>query len=232
MPDRVTILTGAGGGIGRALAKLLAHRGHSIVLVGRRRALLESTAEYCGGTVRVVPADCVDDAAASAVVDEAMDAFGRVDALVNGAGYAPLVGIAQTSEALLAEAFRINALGPAALMRRCWPHFVAQRGGRIVNLSTLGTTDPFPGYFAYAAAKSALDSMTRSAAREGAADGIVAFSINLGCVETPMLRANFSVEQIPPERAHSPAAAAAFILPFVDGARDAESGSCVPLHSP
>ena len=232
MAPRVSIITGAGSGIGRALAQLLSRRGDAIVLVGRRQDRLDETATRCTGPTLVRAADCRGHAAAQEVVHAALHTFGRIDTLVNGAGVAPLVALDATTEELLVDTFAVNAFGPAALIHRCWGTFVAQGCGRIVNLSTLGTTDPFEGYFAYAAAKSALDSMTRSAAREGKRHGIVAFSINFGCVDTEMLRKNFSTAHIPAERTHSPETAAAFIQPFVDGERDGDSGQCVPMPSP
>ncbi|MSR29303.1 MAG: SDR family oxidoreductase [Phycisphaerales bacterium] len=235
MPGRRSIITGAGSGIGRALAILLAKGGHRVALSGRTRHRLEETASLCGQPperVLVHAADLRVPAEAHGLIDATVAHFGGVDTLINCAGAAPLVAIENTDEALLRDTFAINALGPAALIHRCWPHFVAQRMGRVVNVSTLGTTDPFPGYFAYAAAKSALDSMTRSVAREGSEHGITAFSVNLGCIETEMLRKNFSLKQIPASRTHPPELAAAFIKEFVDGLHDAESGSCTPLLGP
>ncbi len=235
MPSPVTIVTGGGSGIGRALALLLHEAGHAVVISGRRRErLMETVALGTGGPERwlVHPADLRNDAVAVALVDAAIRRFGRIDTLVNCAGVAPRSTAADTDERLLIDTFEVNAFGPAALIRRCWPHFLRQGKGCIVNVSTLSTTDPFPGYFAYAAAKSALDSMTRSANREGSDLGIRSFGVNPGLVETEMLRANFSKELIPPERALSPEAAAAFIKTFIDGKRDDDQGKCIPLPGP
>ena len=213
---------------------MLLHDGHCVALSGRRVDRLHETANISGAatsSVLVHPADLRSDQAAKALVDATLERFGRIDTLVNCAGVAPMIPLPETQEALLHDTFEVNAFGPAALIRRCWPTFLSQQMGCIVNISTLGTTDPFPGYFAYAAAKSALDSMTRSAAREGRRRGIRAFSVNLGIVETDMLRRNFSEAQIPKERAIS-AEQAAFIKEFIDGKHDDKQGQCIPMKSP
>ena len=235
MQALVSIVTGGGSGIGRELALLLHEAGHAVVIAGRRpERLLETIAQGSGSPDRWLahPADLRNDLAAATLVDSTIARFGRIDTLVNCAGVAPLRPLHATDEPLLIDTFEVNAFGPAALIRRCWPHFLQQGSGCIVSVSTLGTTDPFAGYFAYAAAKSALDSMTRSAAREGRDHGIRVFGVNLGCVETDMLRGNFSKALIPGERAHSPRVAAAFLKTFIDGQRDSDQGMCVPLPGP
>ena len=108
--------------------------------------------------------------------------------LVNAAGVAPNVPIERTTEDILEQCFLVNAFGPAFLISRCWPHFKRQKSGCVVNVSTLGVMDPFPGFFAYAASKAALDSFTRSVAREGRSSGIRSFCVNPGAVETAILR--------------------------------------------
>ena len=96
----------------------------------------------------------------------------------------------------------------------------------------MGTTDPFAGFFAYAASKSALDSMTRSAAKEGLRIGVKVFGVNLGAVETPMLRSNFSEKVLPHDRTLSPEFVANVISDCLNGTRDADNGRCIPIPSP
>ncbi|MFO0895479.1 MAG: SDR family oxidoreductase [Phycisphaerales bacterium] len=235
MERHVTIITGAGSGIGRATAEMLAPLGHALVLVGRTEAKLLDTLDAVrdsGADAMVATADLQDAEHAAAVVHQAMERFDRIDAIVNSAGVAPLLPIEKTTEEVLEETFRINAFGPAFLIVQAWPIFRRQKSGCVVNVSTLGTSDPFPGFFAYAASKSALDSFTRSCAREGRSIGVRAFCVNPGAVETPLLRKNFPAHVLPPERALKPEAVAEVIVECIAGKRDHEHGRTILLPSP
>lgn len=232
MSRPVAIVTGAGSGIGRCVARQLAEEGFALVLVGRTAAKLEETARGLGENPHLlVAADLAERAEPGRIVADCIDRFGRLDCLVQVAGIAPLAPLAETDDALLAACFEANAFGPARLIRAAWPHFARQRGGRVVNVSTIGTLDPFPGFFAYAASKSALDSFTRSAAREGAAIGVEAWSVNPGAVETPLLRQNFGEAVIPSHRTLSPEAVARVVVDCVMARRSEPSGSIIPMPS-
>ncbi len=233
----VSIVTGAGSGIGRATARALAGIGHRVTLVGRTALDLEETASLIRESNRaavVFPcvADVGDLGLAAMCVARTHAAYGRVDALVNAAGIAPRAPIESTNEDLLERTFYTNTFGPAALIAACWPHWIAQRSGCVVNISTLGASDPFPGFFVYAASKSAVDSFTRSAAVEGRAHGIRAFCVNPGCIETRMLRSLWSEAELPRERALAPDAVASVILDCIAGRRDADIGASIPVPSP
>jgi NAD(P)-dependent dehydrogenase (short-subunit alcohol dehydrogenase family) len=120
-----------------------------------------------------------------------------------------------------------NAFAPAFLIARAWPHFKERKAGCVVNISTLGTSDPFSGFFAYAASKSALDSYTRSMHVEGAQLGIRAFCINMGSIDTPMLRRNFPETVLPTAMTLTPELAAQVIVDCIEGRRDADRGQCI-----
>jgi NAD(P)-dependent dehydrogenase (short-subunit alcohol dehydrogenase family) len=237
MSAPVTILTGAGSGIGHALALMLAAEGHTLHLVGRTEGKLERTRQeilsaHPGAQVRLHCIDLCDSDLASAAVDSAIASDGGVDCLVNCAGIAPLVPIDRTDESVLEHAFMTNAFGPAFLIARCWPHFMERRAGCIVNISSMASLDPFPGFFAYAASKAALDSFTRSCHTEGARRGIRAFCINPGAVETPLLRSNFPERVLPHAKTLSPEAVARVALDCIAGKRDADCGKPIPVRSP
>ncbi|MBI1302877.1 MAG: SDR family NAD(P)-dependent oxidoreductase [Phycisphaera sp.] len=225
----VSIVTGAGSGIGAACARMLAARGHAVVLVGRTESKLDAVRAGLTDPTRhlVMAADIADSGLAHEVVDRTIEAFGRLDALVLAAGVAPLAPIDKTTEAILEEAFFINAFGPAHLITRAWPQFKTQRGGRIAIVSTIGTSDPFPGFFAYAASKSAVDSFARSIKVEGKAIGVKGFAINPGAVETPLLRQNFPTSVIPPSRAMAPEKVAEVVVACACGERDEDNGKAI-----
>jgi NAD(P)-dependent dehydrogenase (short-subunit alcohol dehydrogenase family) len=230
----VSIVTGAGSGIGASCARLLAARGHAVVLVGRGFERLEAVRASMDEPTRhlSMAADVADSGLAHDVVDRTLEAYGRIDALVLNAGVAPKAPIDQTTEEVLEQAFFVNAFGPAFMVTRAWPAFKRQRSGRVVFVSTLGTIDPFPGFFAYAASKSAVDSFARSIRAEGKAIGVKAFAVNPGCVETEILRRNFPEKVIPRERALPPEAVAEVIVACACGERDAENGNAIVVPSP
>ena len=233
----VSIVTGAGSGMGRATALRLAAKGHRLVLVGRTLAKLvdaarEIVAGHPGTLVETIEADVGDPAAVHSIVPRVVATFGRIDLLVNAAGVAPLVPIEATDLGVLERTFAINTFGPALLIAAAWPVLKRQRSGCFVSISTIGTSDPFAGFFAYAASKSALDSLTRSVAAEGRRLGIRAYAVNPGAVETPLLRANFPEKLLPHARTLSADAVAAVIVDCFDGSRPEPSGTCIPLPSP
>ena len=223
----VAIVTGAGSGIGRALCHRLADRGWRLVLAGRRREPLEAAAEALEAETLVHPADMADPADAAALVDAAVEAFGRIDGLVNNAGLAVLAPIAEHTPELIRRTLDVNTLGPAAAIARAWPVLARQGRGRIVNVSSRAAVDPFPGFFAYAAAKSALNMLALAAAREGADVGIRAFAVAPGAVETPMLRGLFDESQIPSDAAMSPDLVAGVIEACLAGSWDAHAGATI-----
>ncbi len=230
----VSIVTGASSGIGLATARRLASAGHHVVMVGRTESTLNDAADSLdapSGTTAIA-ADIGDTDQARAIVSHTASDLGRIDVIVNNAGAAPLLPIDETTDEILDHTFRVNALGPAALISEAWPVLTAQRSGRIVNVSTLGTEDPFPGFFAYAASKAALNLMTKSCANEGAEHGIRAFAVAPGAVETPMLRGLFDESVIPKQACLDPDEIAAVITDCTLGNRDHDSGTVIWIPNP
>lgn len=231
----VVILTGAGSGIGREAALALARAGLRVALVGRTESTLAATAASVaevGGEAMTVTADVAQPDSAGQVVGSVERQWGRIDALVNNAGIAPLIAIADSTARPLADVFAANTIGPALLIARCWPIFMRQGGGCIVNVSSMATVDPFPGFFAYAASKAALESMTRSADVEGREQGIRSFAIAPGAVETPLLRTIVDESQLPTACTLPPSEVASVIVDCVLGRRDEHMGTTVHLPSP
>ena len=231
MSNIVSIVTGAGSGIGRATALALAGRGHVLTLAGRTESKLAETARACvalgAPEPLVVPGDLADSGVAHDVIDRTIAAHGRVDNLVNCAGSAPRTQIEHTDEEVIEDAFLNNAFAPAFLIVRAWPHFKSQSAGCVVNVSSLASSDPFHGFFAYAAAKAAVDSFTRSMHGEGRRHGIRAFCVNPGSIETPMLRQNFPESVVPASMTLPPEAVADVIVDCIEGRREADRGKTI-----
>jgi NAD(P)-dependent dehydrogenase (short-subunit alcohol dehydrogenase family) len=232
----VAIVTGAGSGIGRAVALELDRRGCALVLAGRRLDALRETGQMLSGAWVGKRCDVADPSECERLVEEAAHEFGRLDVLVNNAGDAPRATIAGHTPDVIKRTFEVNALGPAYLIAATWRVFDRQRakgwsGGCIVNISSMASLDPFPGFFAYAAAKSALNSMIRSCHKEGQQLGIRCFGVAPGAVETGMLRGLFDETAIPREATLTPEAIARVVGECVVGHRDAEAGTTIPVPS-
>lgn len=240
VPSPVAIVTGAGSGIGRATAVALGREGFDVVLVGRRAEALEATGALLPGECAhvCVPLDVADPHSAHVMVTSCLGRFGRLDVLVNNAGMAALMPIDRTSPETIERVFMTNAVGPACAIARAWTVFKRQhaegRVGRVghcvVNVSTYGTSDPFPGFFAYASSKASLNLMARSCAKEGKAIGVRAFAVAPGAVETPMLRGLFSESALPPSKCLTPEDVAAEIVACVEGERDERNGETIYLR--
>jgi 3-oxoacyl-[acyl-carrier protein] reductase len=197
---RAAIVTGAGSGIGLAIARTLHEEGVALTLVARRPEPLEAVAAELGDAL-VAPADVADDGACARLVAAHTDRHGRLDVLVNAAGYA----VAGTMEATEPEdwdrLFAVNARAPYVLMRLALPLLRASRG-LIVNIASLSGVEPADGLAVYGASKAALISLTHSLAVEVQGDGIRAVTINPCYVDTPMaagLTALAGGEMIRPE---------------------------------
>lgn len=238
----VAIITGASSGIGLAIAERLAHANWSLVLVARDQVRLEATLAtlVSNGCDRrrlvLLSADMRDPDTPDTAVLRAIERFGRLDAVINNAGATRLVPVGETTRELLEELFEVNVYGPAMLIARAWSSLInaARESGRatIVNVSSLSSTDPFPGFFVYGATKAAMDSLTRSASREGLPLGIRAFSVNPGAVETPMLRSLFDESALPAHRTLPPAVVAEIVVACIDGSNDELSGGAIAVPNP
>jgi len=231
---RVALITGAGSGIGRAIAIAFSHAGYALTLVGRREDKLRETAALCRGTTQCVAADITTADAATGAVRSCLDRHTRLDVLINNAGVGVVAPIPQTSDDLLEQTYRLNAFAPAWMTREAWPAFAAQYagagiGGCIITISSMASIDPFPGFFAYAGSKAAASIMAASIAKEGAAIAVRAFALAPGAVETSMLRAAFDESMISREQTLDPARIAEITLECAQGTHDHLNGRNIPI---
>ncbi|GAA1060435.1 SDR family NAD(P)-dependent oxidoreductase [Agromyces bracchium] len=189
----VTIITGGGRGIGRAIAERLAAEGHDLVLTYReRRDEAEAVADGCraaGARVELMQLDLADLDRAAEIVPEAVGLFGRVTGLVNNAGITGLIGPFLDGSIEESElVFRINVLAPMVLCRSAIAHMSTGRGGAggsIVNISSGAATHGAPDtYIPYAASKAALNAMTIGLAKEFGRAGVRVNTVSPGTTRT------------------------------------------------
>ncbi|MDP7030127.1 MAG: SDR family oxidoreductase [Phycisphaerales bacterium] len=165
----VAIVTGAGSGIGRAVAVRLADIGAAVVLVGRRRDALESTAEALNGECVLHVGDIRDpDVGRSA--DAAAEQFGGVSVLVNNAGIMPIAPMTDASLDAWRDTLDTNVFGPLQMIHAALPGMRRRGAGHIVNISSVAGRHPFPAAAVYSASKAALDAIGAGLRAELAAD--------------------------------------------------------------
>jgi NAD(P)-dependent dehydrogenase (short-subunit alcohol dehydrogenase family) len=186
--ERVAIVTGASSGIGEATAHCLAKAGFSVVVAARRADLLDGivsdiTAE--GGTALSVPTDLSDAEETSALVKTTLEAFGRVDVLVNNAGYSPPCALEQLDRQAMRHVFDVNLLSGMQLIAELTPVMREQGGGRIINISSLTRYVGAPLAGAYAATKGGMEAMTACMRLELSPWNIELSLIVPGFVDTP-----------------------------------------------
>jgi NAD(P)-dependent dehydrogenase (short-subunit alcohol dehydrogenase family) len=232
---RIALVTGAGSGIGRAIAIELAACGYTCALVGRREAALRETRELLRAADHLIIArDIATSEGSRGAVRACVEQCGALDVLVCNAGLGVVCPLAQTTDELLSRTYAINAFSPAWMTLEAWPVFARQfaqddRRACVVHVSSMASLDPFPGFFAYAGSKAAMSIMAASTAKEGASIGVRAFALAPGAVETDMLRAAFDESVLPREQALAPAHVARVVARCVQGELDTLNGRTIPV---
>jgi NAD(P)-dependent dehydrogenase (short-subunit alcohol dehydrogenase family) len=184
------MVTGAGSGIGRAVALALAGEGYAVVLAGRRAAALDETAALApAATFLAVPTDVSDPAAVAALFAQTKQRFGRLDLLFNNAGTgAPPLPMEDLTVAQWQAVLGANLTGPFLCTQQALRLMKSQdpRGGRIVNNGSISAHTPRPNSAPYTATKHAITGLTKSTALDGRAFDIACGQIDIGNAETPM----------------------------------------------
>jgi NAD(P)-dependent dehydrogenase (short-subunit alcohol dehydrogenase family) len=188
---KVAVVTGAGTGIGKAVALALLGDGHSVVLAGRRREPLEQTAQDAAAGVRalVVPADVSRPEEVRALFAKTKEAFGRLDLLFNNAGLgAPGVPLDEITYEQWKAVVDVNLTGLFLCTQEAFKLMKAQspRGGRIINNGSISAHAPRPNSAPYTATKHAVSGLTKSIALDGRKHDIACSQIDIGNAATDM----------------------------------------------
>ncbi len=191
---KIALVTGAGSGIGRAVAQAMLGAGYAVVLVGRRAEALEETARGCAVAlpaerVLVAPTDITDPVAVRAVFERVRERFGRLDVLFNNAGVnTPAVPFEDLSIDKWREVIDTNLTGAFLCAQAAFRLMKTQapRGGRIINNGSISAHVPRPGAVAYNAAKHGVSGLTKTIMLDGRPFDIACGQIDIGNTETPM----------------------------------------------
>jgi 3-oxoacyl-[acyl-carrier protein] reductase len=177
--DRACIITGASGGIGRATAIALAAEGATLLLVGRRQEALDEVASACEGGA-ALSIDITDAEAPGRIVSECEERFGRIDALVNGAGTTAVKSVDELTEADWQAQWDLHVMAPMRLMRSAAPRMAERGWGRIVNVCSSSGKRPSPTNMAYSVTKTAELSLSRAFADLYASKGVLVNAVAPG----------------------------------------------------
>ncbi len=206
--SKVILITGCSTGIGRDLVQRLSTAGYAVVATARKVETLEGVDAACK-----LPLDVTQPDSINAGVECTFQRFGRIDVLVNNAGYAVRGAIEETSDREVQEMFDANVFGVMRLIRAVVPHMREQKGGRIINISSLAGKRSTPANGAYSASKFALEALSDALRLEVAPFGIQVVVIEPGSIKTQFMAT---------AQAHTPSSASSPTSPYRNLYRQSE----------
>lgn len=179
--SKIVLITGCSTGIGRDLARRLTHVGYTVVATARNITCLNNL-----DVAMKLPLDVTDPLSILTAVDSVIQRFGRIDALVNNAGYAQIGPIEELSDIQIQQMFDVNVFGVTRMTRAVVPHMRDQRSGRIVNISSIAGKMVTPVNGSYSASKFALEALSDALRWE-----LMPFNIQVILVEPGAIKTNF-----------------------------------------
>jgi 3-oxoacyl-[acyl-carrier protein] reductase len=190
MEARITLISGAGTGLGRATAIAFAAEGASVALLGRRRDKLDETAslvrERTGQTALVLQTDVTEEQQVQEAIRLTLERYGRIDVLLNNAAVLEPGSVAELTSDDWQKQISTNLTAPFLLTKAVLPAMRAQKYGRIINITSSLSKNGAGGFAAYSAAKAGLESLTRTIADEEHEHGILVNLYNPGTLRTEM----------------------------------------------
>ncbi len=182
--SKVWLVTGSARGLGRSIVEAALEAGDKVVATARNPESLAGLLQMNDERLRTFALDVTDAKASQEAVNFAIEAFGRLDVLVNNAGYGHIIPFEQTGEAEFRAQMDTNFYGVVNLVRAVLPHMRERRQGHIINISSVGGRASAPGLSAYQSAKWAVGGFTEVLAKETAAFGVNVIAVEPGGMRT------------------------------------------------
>jgi NAD(P)-dependent dehydrogenase (short-subunit alcohol dehydrogenase family) len=226
--SKVWLITGSSRGLGRALAEAVLAVGHKLVATARDPAQLTDLVERYGDQVRACALDVTDPQAAGNAVEAAVRAFGRLDVLVNNAGYGNIGSIEDTSLQDIRAQIETNLFGVINVTKAAIPLMREQRSGHIIQLSSVGGRVGAMGRAAYSAAKWGVEGFSEVLAKETAPLGIKVTIVEPGGFRTDFAGSSTKLNEGRPEYATTVGAAARFQRDY-DGKQPGDPGKAAAV---
>ncbi|MGD8688657.1 MAG: SDR family NAD(P)-dependent oxidoreductase [Gammaproteobacteria bacterium] len=217
--DRVILLTGAGGGLGRAIAQRLAARGARLALAGRHPEPLAALGSELGTPTVAISADITDAASRKHLLERVQTELGAVDVLINNAGLEEITDFPSQDPELIRRIFETNTLGPVLLTRELLPEMLRRGRGDVVNIASLAGRTGMPFGAVYAGSKGALAEWSLSLYGELAGSGVRVSLVAPGFVADAGMFARKGVDAPRAMRACRPADVAGAVLRALAGDR-------------
>ncbi|TIT03742.1 oxidoreductase [Mesorhizobium sp.] len=192
--DAVWLITGCSKGLGRALAAQALAAGYRVVVTARRIGDIADLVAPYGDAALAVELDVTDSGQINAAVTAAEDRFGRIDVLVNNAGYGYLAAIEEGEDTDVRALFETDLFGPLRLVKAALPGMRARRRGHIINISSIGGLVTYPGVGYYHMVKFGIEAMSETLAKEAAPLGIGVTVVAPGAFRTDF-RGSASIRQ-------------------------------------
>ncbi|OUR68120.1 short-chain dehydrogenase [Marinomonas sp. 42_23_T18] len=202
--NKITVITGGAGGVGRTLVKLFASEGAHVMIADKDEETCKQVADdanAAGAEVAYFAGDLRDKHYCDQLIQATVETFGGVDILLNNAGIIPRGTIEETSDEMWSLAMDVNLNAVFFLSRAAIPHMKKRGGGAIVNTSSVWGTQPGPAHVAYCTSKGAVAALTKNLGRDCAPMKI---RVNAVCpheINTPMIRSGFERRGLDPDKA-------------------------------
>lgn len=229
MSPRVSIVTGASGGLGRFIARDLSRDGHVVVVSSRNTEALSRVYEEGrkdGGTYMKHPIDIRDRAQVSVLIDKVLEKYGRIDVLVNSAGFVhPRLNLENVKNDDLLDCFETNVFGLFYLLERVIPVMKAQKSGVIINIASKSAKFAVPGLAVYSASKSASLVMMQALAKELSGTDILCITVCPSGMNTAMRALVYGEEDAAKQQ--DPEFVAKIVSEIACKVRSVPQGACV-----
>lgn len=194
--QRVWFVTGSSTGFGRALTEVVLETGDIVVATARQPQQLDGLTKQFGNRILTLPLDVTQPTDVQEAVNQAIATFGRIDVLVNNAGYGVFGAVEEVKDREVRQQFETNVYGALDVTRTVLPHLRRQRAGRILNISSSGGFVGFAGAGIYCASKFALEGWSEALAKE-----VAPLGIHVTIVEPGAFRTAFNGKLVSPPQA-------------------------------